>query len=388
MQLPPEGSAPLSIEIASCTRAALRRSLRVTDGVGTMWLIRSAISALIVIAMSCVAQAQPRPIELEWSAPPECPDAIAVEREVVRLLGDAPPGETTHVRGSIVRDGGGLRLELWTARAGVEGTRTIEGGSCEALVEAGALVIAIAIDPEVMLRVAPDEADASESDPDASESDASRTIDDAVASGATDSRVEPHTDAITASTSVGAAPSASSRHTNATESVPIARFIAQAHATLGVGPLPSPSPGGSIAIGARIAMVEVWAGAAFLAEQSTTNGSFGLAYGRLRGCVALQLDRVLELAPCVAFDAGALWGRGRQIAGARSGTSEWIALTPALDARIWFSDVLGVSISAELAIPILARRFVIDRVGTDPIVAFEPSPVAFLGSVGLVVRAP
>lgn len=329
-----------------------------------MWLIRWGLSALFVIAVPCSAWAQARAIEVEWSAPPECPDAGALEREVLRLLGDTPAGETTRVRASIVRDADVLRLELWTSRGETEGTRTIDGASCEALVEAGALVIAIAIDPEVVLRVA---------------AEAPEPVEPADA-GTTDVIEEDSAVAEASAETAASAPAAPSE--------PIARFVAQAHATIGVGPLPYPSPGGSIALGARISIVELWAGAAFLMEQSTDNARFGLAYGRLRGCLALELGSAVELAPCVAVDVGALWGAGIDIAAARAGTSEWVALTPGLDARLWITDSIGVSIGAELAIPLLARRFTIEVVGRDPMVVFEPAPVGFLGGIGLIVRAP
>lgn len=331
-----------------------------------MWLIRCGLSVLFVIVVPGPTWAQARSIDLEWSAPPECPDASALEREVLRLLGDTAAGETTRVRASIARHDHVFRLELWTARGEEEGTRTIEAASCDALVEAGALVIAISIDPEVLLRVAEEEP--------------------ATPAPTTAPEVAGETEA--AQTAPSPEPGTSEAGAPSEPNAPDARFVARAHATLGVGPLPYPSPGGSIALGARISIVEIWAGAGFLMEQSTANARFGLAFGRLRGCLALALGSVVELAPCVAADAGALWGAGIDIAGARSGTSEWLALTPALDARFWLTDAIGISVSAELAIPILARRFTIEMIGRDPSVVFEPAPVAFLGGVGLIVRAP
>ncbi|MBX3273289.1 MAG: hypothetical protein KF729_23705, partial [Sandaracinaceae bacterium] len=91
-------------------------------------------------------------LSLSWSAPPGCPDRATVAAQIEELLGRAlvaaPPAR---VEAAMARDGGRLRLDLELVRGDEPAsTRTLEGPTCEALAEAGALVIALAIDPDAV----------------------------------------------------------------------------------------------------------------------------------------------------------------------------------------------------------------------------------------------
>jgi hypothetical protein len=91
--------------------------------------------------------AQTLPLSLKWSAPPGCPSADDVRREVARQVhvvpGRAPPELVAEARVEPV--GERWRVELRTTRAGVAGFQTLEDDSCELLARATALVLALSL---------------------------------------------------------------------------------------------------------------------------------------------------------------------------------------------------------------------------------------------------
>src|SRR5260221_2291906 len=111
-------------------------------------LIGSCV-ALALLAFAPRAFAQDLPwLELTVRAPPDCPTGLEVEREITRLVGDAP------------RDKGRLKATIeiaasndrtWRARVqseygGEGGERILEGGTCRAVARAAALVVALTVD--------------------------------------------------------------------------------------------------------------------------------------------------------------------------------------------------------------------------------------------------
>jgi hypothetical protein len=370
-------------------------------------------TVLFFLALASRATAQ-APFVLEWSAIEGCPPADAVEREVSRLLGDAPrAGAPIRVRAT-VRAGPPLQLELITESAAGGGTRTIEGASCDALAQAGALVIAMAIDPEAVAARAP-EADA-EIDARATETATEAETDARATETATEAGTGTETEA-GAGTGTGTGTGTEARTGTETEAGTgtgtgseselesesdtergLGRtatgerppsFLAQAHATLGIGPLPSPSPGGALALGARISIVEIWAGGAILAEQVKALGVFDVAFGSLGSCIAIEVAAPLvELAPCATIEVGAMWGTGRGLARVQTSFTPWVAIRAGLGLRIWIVDGLAISVLADLEVPILRPEFYrVPRRGPEDTV-HAPDAAGFLGGIGLMVRAP
>lgn len=86
------------------------------------------------------------PATLEWRAPAECPDAARVQASLAALVQRT---DFAHVRarGEIRARAGqyALRLEIDDGR--VVQRRALRSGACDALAEAAALLIAIAVDP-------------------------------------------------------------------------------------------------------------------------------------------------------------------------------------------------------------------------------------------------
>lgn len=112
--------------------------------------LRTALAAGLVLAAAPAAAATP--ISLTWDAPAACPQVDAVREWLSNYLGDAAdpagyPGVRT--RGELTRAGAGWQLRLVIERDGVAGERSVRGGDCSELARAGALALAIALEPKV-----------------------------------------------------------------------------------------------------------------------------------------------------------------------------------------------------------------------------------------------
>jgi hypothetical protein len=107
-------------------------------------LLAAALAPTLVAAP---LYAQTLPLSLKWSAPPGCPSADDVRREVARqahvVPGRAPPELVAEARVEPI--GERWRVELRTTRAGVAGYQTLEDDSCELLARATALVLALSL---------------------------------------------------------------------------------------------------------------------------------------------------------------------------------------------------------------------------------------------------
>ena len=96
-------------------------------------------------------------MHLEWSAPPECPDAETVRSEVIRLTrGVTSTSEHLDAQISIRRiDRSMWVLSLATVFDGLRGERTLSAASCKSLAEAAALTLALILNPELASTATP-----------------------------------------------------------------------------------------------------------------------------------------------------------------------------------------------------------------------------------------
>jgi hypothetical protein len=97
------------------------------------------------------------PLELTWSAPPDCADADALRAELGRIA-RVRPGRTVarlSATGRIVHAGTEYRLSLHTSQEGVEGERTLVATECRSLEREVTLVLALAFGEGVELVDAP-----------------------------------------------------------------------------------------------------------------------------------------------------------------------------------------------------------------------------------------
>jgi hypothetical protein len=136
----------------SCSSAPLYRNVT-GAGLSVAW-------ALLVTATGfrAHAQASPGPVELTWSAPAECPPREAVLSEIARVLGPSPePRAPAIARAQVTRDDPQAQ---WHATLVVDARnaqteRAFEAESCEAIVSATALIVAVAVDGRLPEAVPP-----------------------------------------------------------------------------------------------------------------------------------------------------------------------------------------------------------------------------------------
>src|SRR5260221_4610626 len=109
---------------------------------------------MLALTAAPVAAEEPARLSLPWSAPPGCPGGSAVRQRTESLLGGGPVeprlSRSLSARGKVTSSSGRFELRLSTLDNGLAGERSIQGASCEELASAGALIIALAIDPQAV----------------------------------------------------------------------------------------------------------------------------------------------------------------------------------------------------------------------------------------------
>jgi hypothetical protein len=91
-----------------------------------------------------------RRTSIEWTAPDECADSTVLRAEIESLLGgslEAAAERPLAARALVSRTGERWHLQLELTQDGVSRRRLLQGESCQALLDAAAVVIALAINP-------------------------------------------------------------------------------------------------------------------------------------------------------------------------------------------------------------------------------------------------
>ncbi|MEX1362672.1 MAG: hypothetical protein AB1Z98_06065, partial [Nannocystaceae bacterium] len=97
---------------------------------------------------------EPTPPEpVRWEAPSGCPGAQTLRRGIEQRLGRRLVADEVEVDARVSARAEGFTLELRTTVDGLTDTRTLEAAECEALADATALVVALAVDPVAVAEV-------------------------------------------------------------------------------------------------------------------------------------------------------------------------------------------------------------------------------------------
>lgn len=387
--------------------------------------MRRQVVATFVIACGCVialhaagsaaraddAPARPAPVlpatvEITWTAPEHCPGVDFVRRQVTRLLSDASVrGSALLAAGNVASVTDGYRLTLELSSAASKGTRRIDASSCQALTEAGSLIIAMAYDPEAAARAnsAPPEVTPLPPATGAPSIPPSPSPADPPAGPPAGSPPPTPTRSAPGSRSVSGSPPAPA---------PAPLRARASHAAVGfslvigvagdVGALPAPSIGFRAATGLRIhgvrieAQFELWSTSEATAESKPGAGArLALIAGALRGCHAIlpwdappALDTgAFALGACLGLELGSMTGEGFGLSRTNEGSALWIA--PRGDARLGLGLVgpLGLVAELGLAVPVDRRRFVFETgSGADAVVVVH-EPFAVSGRAALLAEA-
>ncbi|MCX4246857.1 hypothetical protein [Paraliomyxa miuraensis] len=351
-----------------------------------------ALGGVLVALWSMLAPGEPgvpelrspaaEAVVLSWQAPASCPDQAAVRRGLATVLGEGPSAEAGAGVRAVARvheEGGRLHLELRTETPSGVTTRETVADDCAVLVEATALIVAIAVDPTAVLGRGetlaepepspvepepPDEAPAVVVEPMEPADPETRLGIEPVE--AADREVEPTTD-------------------------PRIRFGMRVAGAIDGGSLPGVA-GGLRVTGAVLGRRwraelggDYWLPRTATAEPGI-GGRIGLGSGAARGCGVPGIDRVgLEIPLCAGVEAGILRGdpAGDRVANPVTARVPWVAATAGAGVAWTPRRFIALVLQGEVVLPIARTGFVVGDVEV-----YRVGAVAGRGTLGIEVRFP
>jgi hypothetical protein len=312
-----------------------------------------ALALVAIAAGTPAAIAADSALALSARVPADCPGRQALHDEVLRLArvgADAPRRLEAEV--DVEKSGvATFSLALSTRLDGVSGERRFEGSTCQAVMEAAALTLALMLNPEVEppRGVAADEGPPSLASAEVSRPAPARTLPD---------RSQPPR------------PRLSSPSESTTPSVELHGTLA-ALAGIQAGLLPKAGPELSAAIGVSTRRVGAFLTASYVPAQDArlsgqeAGGRLWAASANLLGCWSALAGAAGSVGPCAGGELSRVAGRGLDVDEPKDG------------AIIWGSVVAGVSGGLRLSPSFELRGTVL---GLVPLAR----PEVFLDDIGQV----
>ncbi len=323
------------------------------------FLVESAAAMADDVPVASGASTASAPITVTWTAPSGCPSDAGLQERVAKLLGGLPAASDhrLNVVGIVETTDSGYRLELTLSSETSESKRILEGPACEPLTDAGALVIALAFDPDAV----------------AAHEQSTKTPEPAATSSA--SAVLP-------------APSAAPSSGEAPIRIPVLvappaapKGEERAKVTWGgaaafqgdLGSLPGASPG--LRAGPFLEFYGFRFAPAFEALPSskanlTSRTSVGAEFRLLlfSFLVCRRIAPVVNVAGCVGFEAGEMAATGFGVASTSTQGVFWAAPRVELMGELQLTKRVSLTAGLGVAIPLDRKRFVLDlRDGRTPI---------------------
>ena len=289
-------------------------------------------------------------ITLSWQAPTDCPTPEDVRAEVVRLLGGQvrlPAGRELKAS-ALVAHGQTWSVSIQTELAGRAGRRAIEAASCQDLADATAMILALAIDPNVVATL-PVRSKAPSPPPFA------------------ESQAAPY------------------------KRSPPVNFLFGLQATGSQGTLPSVDVGvgGSVGVVARHYRVELRAAYGLRRDQAAkavtpadAYGRFNFLAGTLVGCFNLGQE-ALAFGPCADVEAGVVSAQGFGVSESFLVHRAWLAVGAGGYVAISLGRHWSVPLHLDVLAPIQRPEFVFNNV---PNRVFQAPAVGVRASVGIELR--
>jgi hypothetical protein len=309
-----------------------------------------AFGAALDPGLASAAPAEPG-IDLEWSAPAQCPGREAFLGELIRALGSAPAETPGKVRVDMAQPaGGGWEATVHIEARGITSDRVFRAETCQTVASAAALVAAVALE--------------------------------ATSQGAT-------------GTPESSTPRRSAFGPTGPAATPESQLVVGAAATLDVGTLPYPGPGaeGTLAWAMRFASFRVRvgvSGAVFKNESivllpSNEGGSFSLVTAGGRACGA-KLVGPVEIGPCLGGEVDRMGAAGIATH-PEERTGVWGALTGSAFGSWIASRGFGVTVRADGVLPFARPPFVITRSPpANDMSVHRAGPLSFRASLGIEIR--
>lgn len=307
---------------------------------------------------------------VHWSAPASCPARsellAAIAADLGRPLAASDAATLTARAAAKRRRDGRWQLSLTLEpRAAAPVARTMIADECALLVDAAALMIAAAIDPELGTGTRP--ATPTSRDP----------TDIPLAIPAPEASPVPP-------------PPAPEPTTTPTPNPPRLRATLAASAALDTGALPRPAGGLQLRAGLLTRRLRVELAAIHWFTQrveisgTTASADLRLTAAQLQACPRL-LHKRLEVPLCAGLELGAMHGAGHGLALTSTDRRPWLAALA--DARLLWAPRprLALGLELGLAVPLLATRF---HVGGVPGDLHRAAPAAFRGALTIELRFP
>jgi len=292
----------------------------------------------VLMAATIVAAAEPPPgLVLAWTAPAGCPDEAEVRARVVGMTGEAAAQRADLTARATVHEAspGRWTLALELTGKGGSGRRELTAPRCEELVDAAALVVAIAVDPRAALAAGASEAGAGVVPaPPRQVSQGTGSSEQGVkdmSEGPKDMAQEPG-DPITDEPATADEPAPPVPKPSPPQR---RRLQAGLRAAAGVSfarllPRPSAAVSLAVSLGGRRWRAEIGGLYAPPVPGGTAaiGGTFQAGAVELRGCPVLR-RKTVEVPLCVGLQVGAMVGSGRGsgLATTTTARSPWLAAT-------------------------------------------------------------
>jgi hypothetical protein len=271
------------------------------------------------------------PIDIQWEAPAECPDAESVRLATERLLGKklgSVQGLRVRAEGKVRRSEAG-NWELYAVLAVGEHLEeeTLVAKKCRALADAMALKVALAIDPLAVV--------------------------DAVQPAPEPAPSQPANQAAHDDRAPVSAP----------KSTPRLRVGLRIVGGVGLGPLPGVTPGaglyGSLQLPSfriELGAAAFWGGVARYAALSNVGADLQVFMGAARGCVTPGSGRWL-FPICGGLELGTMRGRGFGVATTSSTSGLWggVVIGPAVQFRT--TERLSLWVEADATLTLVKPEF-------------------------------
>jgi hypothetical protein len=302
---------------------------------------RRASQLFVVLAVAAFARdAAAEDLRLSWRAPQGCPTEGHVREATLRSAPAGAAREPLDAEVTVARD------ERWTVtirtrRAGLAAERHLDATSCEALADATAVVLAMALVPPLDAPAPATAPARAPADPDAPALAPARAPADGDASPGAP---RPATDAYSHALAVGAS------------------------AVTDGASLPAPALGGRAALAWTPGRARLELSGAYFSEQSQTTATsaagatFTLLTAGARGCWAIVRGAV-ELSPCAAADAQVVKAHGYGASANYDASAAWLSAAGGALVRVPVAGWLALRGDVDAVVPLSRPRFVVEGDG-------------------------
>jgi hypothetical protein len=319
---------------------------------------------------------------VDWTAPVGCPTATELLSRVRALLstGKAPAVDSAlsvAAEASQVSTGEWSLTLTWRHDSEPESRRQVAAKSCDEVVDAAALLVALAIDPTL----SPPESAA----PVEQSSDERAPPSPPTGESADDLRADASR--LRGAAGSGDAQSQATRRDVPSASVPL-RLRAGVGMTIVTGWLPSAAPGlvllGAAALGRWSVGLEL---GGFVprdkaVEATSAGGEFWLARAAVTTGYAFDVGTLLVVAPTAGAALNVVYGRGTGALAAQGGYTTAAALVAGLRVRRVIAAGWTLSVGGDALFAGVRPSFSVGNGGGE---VFRPDSVAFLAGLGLEV---